>query len=88
MSEPTVNATPRTDKMARIIRFTAYRYNRTNNPDHPLALGYAAIMIQVRELRLSSADPERALLDWLSKPHAEPGLLRACKTVFEMLSSA
>jgi hypothetical protein len=42
-----------------------------------------AILEQVLNLPLTSAAPERDLLDWLSKPHADSDLLRACKAVLE-----
>jgi hypothetical protein len=69
--------------LARVTRFCAGRYNQLNGPDHALALGYAAILAKLRELPTSSADPERDLLDWLSGPHAETNVDRACKQVLE-----
>lgn len=72
-----------TDYIARVTAFAAGRYNALNAPDHHLALGYAAILIQCRELRQASADPERDLLDWLSRTHPESNVTRACKQVLE-----
>jgi len=39
------------------------------------------------DLKLSSADPERDLLDYLSRPHADHDLVRACKEVLEHLGA-
>jgi hypothetical protein len=43
---------------------------------------------QANDLRLSSADPERDLLDWLSKPHSNPDLVKANKEVLEQIGDA
>lgn len=64
-----------------VTAFAAARYNETR------VAAWSDILIQCRELTLSSADPERALLDWLSAPHAAE-LERACKRVLEEIGSA
>jgi len=83
MSAPTGLDRTKTNKLAQIIAYTASRYNLANGIQRTLALGIAAIMIQTREFQLSSADPDRDLLDWLSKPHSDANLVKACKEVLE-----
>ena len=75
------------DKLARMIAFTAASYNKANGREPGLALGFAAIMIQTREYRLSSEQPAEDMLDWLSRPHADPATVKACKQVLEYLGS-
>jgi hypothetical protein len=66
----------------RIVAFSAGRYNALRDtPRHSLALAYSAILALARYLPLSSADPEREMLDYLSKPHTNADLARACKEV-------
>jgi hypothetical protein len=46
-----------------------------------VAKAYMAIINQVHEFQRSSADPERDLLHWLSKPQSHAYLNKACKEV-------
>jgi hypothetical protein len=76
------------DTLKRIVAFCAGRYNALQGtPRHNLALAYSAILAQARDLALSSADPERDLLDYLSKPHADADLTKACKEVLEHIGT-
>jgi len=76
------------DLFERVGTFAAGRYNALNaGATHGQALGFAAILERVRNLRHESADPERDLLDWLSRPHADPDVLRACKLTLEQLGA-
>jgi hypothetical protein len=77
------------DTLKRVVAFSAGRYNALRDtPRHSLALAYSAILALARDLPTSSADPERDMLDYLSKPHTNPDLARACKEVLGQLGSA
>jgi hypothetical protein len=71
-----------------VTSFCAVRYNASRATRPKLARAFLGILNRVHDLLLSSADPERDLLDFLSKPHRDPDLVRACKEVFEHLGSA
>jgi hypothetical protein len=76
------------DTIKRIVAFAAGRYNSLRDtPHHNLAKAYSAILALARELPISSADPERDLLDWLSKAHSDPDLVKACKEVLENIGT-
>jgi len=78
------------DALKRLTAFCAGQYNALHShaPAKPKAKSYLIIMNQITGLRLSSERPAEDLLDWMSKPHADADLVRACQTVFEMLGSA
>jgi hypothetical protein len=77
------------DQLSQTVAFCAGRYSVLRDGSaHALALGYLAILNRAREFRHSSADPERDLLDWLSKPHSEANLDKACKEVRERCEAA
>lgn len=67
------------DKLPAAIAFCAGRYDETQRT------AWLAIINQARELKLRALNPERDLLDWLSKPHASTDLARACELMLERL---
>lgn len=73
----------RPDQLTQIIAFCSSRYNE-NSDTHPgWAKAYLAIMNRIKDLQWSNPDHERDLLDFLSKPHADPDLAKACTEVLE-----
>jgi hypothetical protein len=77
------------DTVARVIAYCAGRYNALQGtPRHNLALAYSAILALARDLPTASADPERDMLDYLSAPHSNADLARACKEVLERVGDA
>ena len=81
--------TPTPDLYQRVGTFAAGRYNALRSgATHAHALGYMAILEQVRNLPTESPDPERVLLDFMSKPHADPDTAKACKTTLENIGSS
>jgi hypothetical protein len=74
------------DTFERVGTFAAGRANALRDGGtHSQALGFMAILEQVRNLPLASAAPERDLLDRLSRPHAEPEVTKACALMLEQL---
>ena len=73
------------EMIERITEFCAGRYNALSRNQPEQAKAYQAIINQITELRLSSEHPADDLLDWMSQPHTDADLTRACKLVFEML---
>jgi hypothetical protein len=71
-----------------IMAFFAVRYYQDLAARPILAQAYLAIINQARALQLSSPDPERDLLAFLSKPPTDPDLARARKEVLEHIGSA
>ena len=77
---------PDTPHQVFIFSFRRFSENRETNP--ALAAAHLTILRQVVELRLASSNLERDLLDFLSKPHLDPALVKACKEVLEHISTA
>jgi hypothetical protein len=71
-----------------IITFCAGRYNANRHSRPGLAKAFLAILNRASDLRLFRVDPERDLLEWLSKPHTDPDLAKAGKEVHEHVGSA
>ena len=71
--------------IGRVRAFCAGRYNEQSRAQPAQAKAYLKIMNQCTDLLLASERPGAELLDWLSQPHADADLRRACALVFEML---
>ncbi len=72
-----------TDRIRQITAFCAKRYNENRATRPALAKAHMAIINTAHDLRLSALDPERDMLDFLSKPHSDLELVKACKEVLE-----
>jgi hypothetical protein len=72
----------------RVNAYCSLRYNSLCNTHWGLARAYSVIMDHAHTMRLNNHDPERDLLNWLSKPHTDPDLTKACKEVLEIIGAA
>jgi hypothetical protein len=75
------------EQLPAIITFCVGRYNANRHVRSGLAKAFMAILSQASDLRLYRADPERELLDWMSKPKTDLDLARACKEVCEHIGT-
>ncbi len=75
------------DQIQQIIAFCSKRYNASRNSRPGLAKAHLAIINKANDVKLNTYNVAD-LLDWLSKPHADPDLVKACKEVLEHLGSA
>ena len=72
-------------QLKQIIIFCARRYNENRDTRNSLGKAHLEIMNRVKKFQLASADPDRDALDFLSKLHSDPDLVKACKEVLERL---
>jgi hypothetical protein len=75
-------------QLGSINDFCSRRYNALHEGHSGLARAYSVIMDHVHTMRLNNHDPERDLLNWLSKPHTDPDLTKACKEVLQHIGAA
>ena len=77
------------DQLKQIVTLCARRHNALRDtPRRNLDKSYMAILNQVREFQLSSPDPERDLLDFLSKPQSNSDQTKATKEAHEYVGEA
>jgi hypothetical protein len=75
------------DKLKQIVAFCSKRYNENRDARPVLAKAYLAIINRANDVMLSTGIPGD-LLDFLSKPHTDPDLVRASKEVLEHIGTA
>jgi len=75
------------DQFQQIIDISLKRYDQYREVQTPLAQAYQAIANYARDEQRRKGDP-RALLRFLTRPHADRKLRTACQDVFRQLGTS